>query len=290
MLKFCRSDDEDVEDTCPVSRKPRSLIAMLAEGRKANKSIHSFGPAAISAPMKASKPNVSATGNADLLSDILASQTQLRSFGKEREPSSMKSVSAASSSSRVLSAILASKDTLSRLDREIPQSKVTVMSCTWEKVVKDRANGLASIKKFQIPKLPKTCSVKNSDSTTQSSASTQQNAAATSEQQQHEGAKKTSQQSPVEGNGRRGAASGDADDPDDPDDWNKRPSTSNEPEDKEEEKEENEEDVDLYSDIESMEEESPSVDNCTKLVQVDQVNSINNNVIKKKKIKLSKNK
>ena len=106
--------------------KPKSLIAILAERRKTHKSIHSFAPNAIpAAAIRAAKPIISSGGGStDLLGDILASQTQLKQFGSREESRFTPPVR--SVTNRVLSAILASKDTLSRLDRDLEHIAKTV--------------------------------------------------------------------------------------------------------------------------------------------------------------------
>ena len=120
-MNLCSRSDGEEEVTIPTNggSKPKSLIAILAERRKAHKSIHSFAPNAIpSAPVRTTKPSIpSCGGSSDLLGDILASQTQLKRFGKAESPVNSPPVRAVTS--RVLSAILASKDTLSRLDRDL---------------------------------------------------------------------------------------------------------------------------------------------------------------------------
>ena len=120
LYSFTRNDREEQVMTCNETSRPKSLIAILAERRKVQKSIYSFAPNTIpSVPTRTSKPNISSSGGSvDILGDILASQTQLKCFGK---PESLLNPPVRSVTSRVLSAILASKDTLSRLDRDLEQ-------------------------------------------------------------------------------------------------------------------------------------------------------------------------
>ena len=143
-----RAGDEDDDiinrlTSRSATSSSKSLIARLAERRKAAKSVYCFTPAGISqaaprapvASCSSSNNNSSTGGGADLLGSILASQSQLKQFGKSCFSSSSSACSAppprprhcfSSSNSRVLGAILASQATLSRLGK----STALVMTMT----------------------------------------------------------------------------------------------------------------------------------------------------------------
>ena len=227
------------------------MIAKLAEGRKVQKSIYDFGPVALSS--KAKPVSTVATcsvssGNPDLLGSILASQTQLSEFGKPADGLRTK-IRTPSNSSRVLAAILASRATLNRLDEDIArlqsQSKSTVMS-------KDvgRSNGRQQSNDQQ--------------------KSDQQSNSNSNNCQQSSGASSSNNQSNALGsNGQTVGTNGGSDGNDEDPNENQKKKISVEAADAEDE-ESKEEEVDLYSDIESVEEESdpPQIQHSSKVVEV----------------------
>lgn len=221
------SEDEAVSNLLRPKEEPKSLIAKLAESRKAKKSIFSYGPIALSAasPVKTSvlkQPPVTSAGTSDLLGSILASQEQLSSFGREpREPARPRP----RQSSRVLGAILASQATLNLLDGEIQLAK-------------------------EGRRQPaRTCSVRQGDTGGQGSSSNQQSSSNSSTvsanpASQSNGTSTGPSFSVPDGSSGCGGSG------DDPDRNGKKKLV---PDDKKEDADE--EDVDLYSDIESVEEE-----------------------------------
>lgn len=221
-------------------KEPKSLIAKLAESRKAQKSIYSFGPVAMAAvSVPAVKPAVPSTssqsGSADLLGSILASQTQLTTFGKEPQLPRSKPRSLTSNSSRVLGAILASQATLSRLDETIKSLTQTRTSAPVRK--SDRSQPTDAADQGTSTANHPTSSQGSSNSNPTSDALTN-----------HAG--RCSNGGEPSGNGLPSGNGGNGEDPD----WNKM--KKSDPEDKKDESAADEsEDIDLYSDIESVEEE-----------------------------------
>lgn len=227
------------------------MIAQLAESRKAQKSIYAFGPvASISVPVRPARPSVpnpsSQPGNPDLLGSILASQTQLTTFGKDAEATRPRPRNLANSN-RVLGAILASQATLSRLDesaRFMEQSRKPHVpnSCV-------KPENISSKSRSPV----KNCGTRQSDATDQNttSSTSRQSTSEGTSNGSHPVASHSNGQSSGEltsGNGKSGGSDGNGEDPN----WNRKKKTD--PEDKKEDPEE--EDVDLYSDIESVDEEN----------------------------------
>lgn len=217
------------------------MIAKLAESRKAQKSIYSFGPVAtISVPAKpAAVPSTSSqSANPDLLGSILASQTQLLA---PTAPTRSKPKHSASSN-RVLGAILASQATLNRLDETI------------KSLGKPRESPSIKSDRSARPTAIITCGhSRPTDAADQGSTSS------TNGENPSQGSSKSNSETPTSNarrtNGRSGGeASGNGlpsgnggEDPN----WNRK--KKSDPEDKKDEAAD-EEDVDLYSDIESVEE------------------------------------
>ena len=219
--------------------QPKSLIAILAERRKATKSIYCFGPSAIpAASAKPARPAVvaaavstpSTSGGIDLLGSILASQSQLKQFGKTPEaprPSSSANRST-NSSNRQLAAILASQATLTRLG------------------------------------------LQQGDTNNQTSAGSSSTGQSTApEGQSTSGSRGTSDAS--SGVDHKNASSRTGNGGDDPERNRNGRKIKSDPEDATDNSEESEgreeEDVDLYSDIESMEEEQPVPSSTTTVEQ-----------------------
>lgn len=221
------------------------MIAKLAESRKAKKSIYSFGPvAAISAPVKASVPSfTSSSGNPDLLGSILASQSQLSTFGKSTEAIRPKPKN---SSNRVLGAILASQATLSRLDETIR---------LMEQSSEPQTSTICTKLNLSTPeRTAKNCSNRQSDATDKNS-NTSTNHQCSSERSSngndHSADQSHNQTSgETSGNGISNSNGGSGDGNDDP---NHNKKKKKDPDDKKDDNTD-EEDVDLYSDIESVEE------------------------------------
>ena len=221
------------------------MIAKLAEGRKAQKSIYAFGPvASISVPVRATVPKVTPqSGNPDLLSSILASQTQLTTFGKSTEvirPSRPRNAN----SNRVLGAILASQATLSRLDETIQ-----LLGQSQER----KTTKPEQPKPAESRKPLKSCTTRQSDATDQGSNSSSNHHQTPSEgstHNDHPATVRSNGQSGGEnsGNGISGGSDGNGEDP------NRNRKKKSDPEDKKDDIDD--EDVDLYSDIESIEEEN----------------------------------
>ncbi len=236
------------------------MIAKLAESRKAQKSIYAFGPvAAISAPVRAAAvPKLAPQlGNPDLLGSIFASQTQLATFGKSTEtlrPSKPRNTS----SNRVLGAILASQATLSRLDETIQRLGESK---------EQKAKKPDQPKPTQSRQPVKSCTTRQNDATDQGSNSSSNHQAPSERTTNNDpsAAAQSNGQSTGEnsgGNGVSGGSDGNGEDPN----WNRR--KKSDPEDKKDDADE--EDVDLYSDIESVEEENePQLD----LLPKNEVNS-----------------
>lgn len=250
IFSFICSDDEDesIRNLISPKKEPKSLIAILAESRKAQKSIYSFAPSvAMSVPVKSSAPKLSSssTGNPDLLGSILASQTQLTTFGKTEvtRPRPRNT-----NSNRVLGAILASQATLSRLDETLNRLGQQHQAASTNKP-----------KPNQAQKPQKSNSTHQSDSTDQgSNSSTNQQSRSSKEESSNSnsnnhGSTRSNGQPSGEtlssnGNGFSGGDDGSGEDP------NRDQKKKSDPDDKKDDVDE--EDVDLYSDIESIEEEN----------------------------------
>lgn len=198
-------------------------------------------------------------GNPDLLGSIFASQTQLATFGKSTEtlrPSKPRNTS----SNRVLGAILASQATLSRLDETIQR-----LGESKEQITKKPDQP----KPIQSRQPVRSCTTRQNDATDQGSNSSSNHQApsgeGTTNNNDHPAAARSNGQSTGEnsgGNGISGGSDGNGEDPN----WNRK--KKSDPEDKKDDADE--EDVDLYSDIESVEEENePQLD----LLPKNEVNS-----------------
>lgn len=190
------------------------------------------------------------SANPDLLGSILASQAQLSEFGKPAGAPRTK-IRAPSNSSRVLAAILASRATLDRLDEDNARLQSSSQCKPFAPVSKDvdRRSGRQQ---------------------TNDQQGNQSNSNSNNRQQSGEGNSATNQSNSAESNGqtvgpgstnncsRNGGSDGNGDDPNRNQnkkvDSQQKENTSDDDSDKEE-------DVDLYSDIESVEEESDLAQN-----------------------------
>lgn len=260
IFSFSCSDDEDesIRNLISPRKRPKSLIAQLAEGRKAQKSIYSFGPAAaINVPVKTSAPSLGSRSseNPDLLGSILASQSQLTTFGKSAEVIRPKPRN--TNSNRVLGAILASQATLSRLDETIRcQEQKNQTACPSGNILKP----------ILAQKPARTGNVSQNDSTGQGSSSSPNQQTSSGASSKGESSSSTSGSDSIgtrtngqssgeataNGNGISGGDDGNGEDP------NQGRKKKSQPEDKKDDVDE--EDVDLYSDIESVEDENDPPD------------------------------
>lgn len=185
----------------------------------------------------------------------MASQTQLTTFGKSTEVTRPRPRNVANSN-RVLGAILASQATLSRLDATIKSVELS-----------RRQQPADSSTKVDKPKLiPSRPSEKNCN-TRQNDATDQNDSSSTTHQSTAEGTSNGNLPPTLHsngpptggmtsGNGISGGSDGNGEDPN----WNRKKKTD--PEDKKDDADE--EDVDLYSDIESVDEENNSTDTLPK--------------------------
>jgi len=116
FIIYSSSEDEAIRNlTAP--KQSKSLIAKLAESRKAQKSIFCYGPIASTStsPVKTVVPvAASYSGTPDLLGSILESQSQLRNTTVKKEPV----VPKPRTNNRLLGAILASQASLNLLDQQ----------------------------------------------------------------------------------------------------------------------------------------------------------------------------
>lgn len=248
-------DDESIQNLISPTKRPRSLIAQLAEGRKAQKSIYSFGPVA-AVPVKASAPSLGnrSSENPDLLGSILACQSQLTTFGKSAEV--VRSKPRNTNSNRVLGAILASQATLNRLDetlRCLEQRNQAVCSAS------HKPKAITTQKSTKISSVPPSDSTGQGSSTDQQQSGGSSNGESSSTKGGLAGTQTNGQscgEATANSNGVSGGDDGNGEDRNQ--DRKKKP----QPEDK---KDDEEDDVDLYSDIESNEEENDPPDGLPKI-------------------------
>ena len=235
---------------CSPIKETKSLIAKLAESRKVKKSIYDFGPVALSSA-KPGKPFVAATSsvssaNPDLLGSILASQVQLSEFGKPPDAARTK-IRAPSNSSRVLAAILASRATLDRLDEDIA-----------------RLQSSSQYKPIAAPS--KDVDQRSGRQQSSDQQGNQSSNNSNNRQQSTGGNSSTNQSNATESNGQTGGTNGSSSNNcganggsdgngDDPNRNQKKKVDSGPKENDAVDDNDKEEDVDLYSDIESVEEE-----------------------------------
>jgi hypothetical protein len=210
----------------------------------------------MSVPVKSSAPKLSSscTGNPDLLGSILASQTQLTTFGKTEV---IRPRPRNTNSNRVLGAILASQATLSRLDETLSRLGQEHQVASANKLKPNQSQ--KPLKNSQTLPSDSTDQGSNSStnqqshsSTAESSNSSSNNLGSTRSTGQPGGAIPSSN-----GNGLSGGDDGSGEDP------NRDRKKKSDPEDKKDDVDE--EDVDLYSDIESIEDENHPPEMLTKI-------------------------
>ena len=130
---------------CPLKRKTQSALAKLAESRIVKRPIsygHLVQPR--TTPTKPPVPSTIYSGNCDLLSTIMASQSKLKDFGKTSEsPSQQKKED--SNAIRMRAAIIASQAILDRFDEDRKNRQIALNDST----------DYRALNNYRIPKLPK---------------------------------------------------------------------------------------------------------------------------------------